>query len=229
MAVKFWWPSAMADQVVLMQNFSAKIASYATVLGMTAPQVTAAQGLCAAFINAFNATEQSRATMIAMTQWRDSIFTGQPAGGDAPMPPVFPVVETFDYKFGVVTEFFKLRDRITVSPGYTNAIGEDLGIVGATIVPAAPDTVTPNLKTTTTAGYMVNISGSMQGADALRLEYAPNGGDFAPVAFLTNTPGSFQITPANPNQPESGVIRAVYIKKNAEYGNYSANYPVTVS
>jgi hypothetical protein len=110
------------DQVVLMQNFYAKIGSYATVLGMTTSQVTAAQALCATFINAFNATEQSRATMIA-----------------------------------------------------------------------------------------------------------PNGGDFAPVAFLTNTPGSFQITPANPNQPESGVIRAVYIKKNAEYGNYSANYPVTVS
>ncbi len=69
----------------------------------------------------------------------------------------------------------------------------------------------------------------MQGFDAMRVEYAPKGGNFAPVAFLTNTPGGFSITPAVANQPETGHIRAIYIKKNAEYGNYSADYPVTLA
>jgi hypothetical protein len=65
--------------------------------------------------------------------------------------------------------------------------------------------------------------------DALRVEYAPKGGNFSTVAFLTTTPGGFQITPGTPGQPEKGHIRAVYIKKNEVYGNYSADYPVTVS
>ena len=69
----------------------------------------------------------------------------------------------------------------------------------------------------------------MQGMDALRVEYAPNDGQFTNVAFLTNTPGGFQITPQTPGQPEAGRIRCVYIKRNAEFGNYSADYPVTVS
>jgi len=219
----------MPAQVVLVQNFSVKIANYATVLGMSPAQLDTAEALCSNFVSAFNVVEQCKATMIAMTKWRDEVFNGEPAGGTAQAAPVFPVVPANAYTLGTVTEFFRLRDRIVASAGYTQAIGEDLGIVGATIVPVAPDTVTPNLKTATMANYWVNISGSMQGADALRVEYARNGGDFAPIAFLTNTPGSFQITPAQPNQPESGVIRAVYIKKNSEYGNYSANYPVTVS
>lgn len=229
MAVKFWWPSAMPDQVVLMQNFSVKIANYATVLGMSPAQIDAAETLCSTFIKAFNVVDQCKATMIAMTKWRDEIFYGEPAGGTAPAAPVFPVVPANANTLGTVTEFFRLRDRIVASTGYTQAIGEDLGIVGATIIPPAPDTVTPDLKATTTGNYRVQISGSMQGADALRVEYAPSGGNFATIAFLTNTPGTFQITPAEPNQPETGTIRAVYIKKNAEYGNYSANYPVTVS
>ena len=78
-------------------------------------------------------------------------------------------------------------------------------------------------------GNTVNIAGSMQGMDALRVEYQPVGGKFATVAFLTKTPGGFQITPTNPNQPENGFIRAVFIKKNEEYGSFSPNYPVTIS
>ena len=115
------------------------------------------------------------------------------------------------------------------SPGYTEAIGEDLGIVG-TEQPNRPSIdYTPELKTTTSTGYQINLSGSMQGMDALRVEYAPKGGNFTTVAFLTNTPGGFQITPATPGQPEKGHVRAVFIKKNEQYGNYSADYPVTVS
>lgn len=229
MAKKVWWPSSMADQATLMQNFLTKIPNYGAVLGMTPAQVTSAQELCQAFIGAYNSTEQCRMTMLALTQWRDNIFYGEPSGTNAPQAPAFPVIGATDYLLGVVKQFSLVRDRILAAPGYTTDIGEDLGLYGATIIPPAPETVIPSLKATTTAGYMVNISGSMQGADAMRVEYAPDGGNFAPVAFLTNTPGGFQITPAVPNKPESGQIRAVYIKKNAEYGNYSANYPITVS
>ena len=45
----------------------------------------------------------------------------------------------------------------------------------------------------------------------------------------TKTPGGFTITPATPGAAEAGHIRGVFIKKNEEYGNYSADYPVTVS
>ncbi len=229
MAKRFWWPGAMPDQLVLIQNFNGKIASYATVLSLSTAQVTAAQELCAAFVDAYNIAEQCKTTMQSMTKWREMIMYGTPTGTLAPAAPVFPVAPTKTHTRGVVDQFFQLRDQIVASPGYTVSIGEDLGIVGAEVPPRPPQDVTPALKAVPAAGYWVNLRGSMQGMDALRVEYAPKGGAFKTVAFLTNTPGGFQITPLAAGQPETGHIRAVFIKKDAEFGNYSADYPVTLS
>lgn len=230
MARKFWWPGSMPEQVVLVQNFQTKIGSYATALGLTAGDVTAAQGLCDAIVGAYTLVETSRLTMQAATQWRDAVFTGEPVGSNAPAPPVFPVGGAPAYKLGSVRSFFALRDRIVASPGYTQAIGEDLGIVGAEASRPAPGSVVPELKATTSTGYWVSLSGSMQGMDALKVEYSRDGGNnFQTVAFLTNTPGGFQVTPVDPTKPEKGFIRAVYIKRNEEVGQFSPNYPVTVS
>jgi hypothetical protein len=141
---------------------------------------------------------------------------------------VFPLIGVVAFTRGAVTQFMELRDLIVASPGYTLAIGEDLGIVGPE-VPAPEGVIAPDLKATVSPGYTVNLSGSMQGMSGMRIEYSRSGGQFAPVAFFTNTPGSFQITPAAPGQPETGNVRAVYIKKNAEFGSFSPNYPVTLS
>lgn len=229
MPKKFWWAGSLSDQVSQMQNFVTKINGYAAVLGLTPAEISTMQNLGTVFIGAYNFAEGCRASMQAATQWRDMVFYGEPTGTDAPEPPVFPVGVTTDRTRGVVTQFFAARDRILASPGYTLAIGEDLGIVGAEIAPRPPSEVTPALKASVTMGNTVNLTGSMQGMDGLRVEYAPKGGTFTTIAFLTNTPGGFQITPTNPNQPETGMIRAVFIKKNAELGNFSPNYTVTVS
>lgn len=229
MARKYWYPGAMPDQLVMYQNFHGKIPLYAAQLRITPEEITAAQALCDAFVDAYNTVEQCKTTMQSMTKWRDMILYGTPTGTPSPAAPVFPVAPTKAYTRGVVDKFFFLRDQIVAAPGYTVSIGEDLGIVGAEITPRQPQDVKPSLKAVPAAGYWVNLSGSMQGMDALRVEYAPKGGTFKTVAFLTNTPGGFQITPSAPNQPESGHIRAVFIKKNTEFGNFSADYPVTLS
>lgn len=229
MAKNFWWPSAMPAQLILIQNFVKKIGGYAGVLNLSGAQISAAEALCNAFIAAFSSTEQAHQTMVAMTAWRDEVFFGEPEGNPAPAAPVFSAAATADYTLGVVKQFFALRDLIVASPGYTETIGEDLGIVGNEITPRPAEDVTPQLKAVTSTGYTVNISGSMQGMDAMRVEYAPKGGQFRTVAFLTNTPGGFSISPTTPGQPESGHIRAIYIKRNAEFGNFSADYPVTLS
>jgi len=142
---------------------------------------------------------------------------------------MFPVGGAPAYKVGSVKLFFALRDRIVAAAGYTQAIGEDLGIIGSESTARPASEVTPELKPTVSMGNFVNLAGSMQGMDALRVEYRTGTGAFTTVAFLTKTPGGFQITPTTPNQPEIGFLRAVFIKKNEEYGNSSPTYQVTVS
>lgn len=230
MARKPYWPGSMADQMLLVQNFLTKIPGYGTVLGLTPAQVTAAEALCEAFIGAVQATDLSKTSMQAMTQWRDEILNGDPDSSATPQAPVFAVVGPVTYPTGVVKRFARLRDQIVAAPGYTQAIGEDLGIVGAETSRPAPGSIVPELRAETSTGYWVNLSGSMQGMDALKVEYSRDGGaNFTTVTFLTNTPGGFQITPQNPNLPEKGMVRAIFVKRNEEIGQYSANYPVTVS
>ena len=229
MARKFYWPTSIAEQLILMANFLVKIPVYGATVGLTPAQVTAAEALCEAFIGAVQSTEQSKTTMQAMTQWRDGILYGEESSSATPQAPVFPVVGATLYPEGVVKRFMKLRDQIVAAPGFTTAIGEDLGVIGAETSKPAPESVIPVLKAETSTGYWVNLAGSMQGMDALKVEYSRNGSDFTTVAFLTNTPQGIQITPQTPNQPEKGFIRAKFIKKSEEVGQYSANYPVTLS
>jgi len=147
----------MPAQLVLIQNFLAKIAGYLDVLPLTEAQVTDAQNLCNAFVSAFNGTEQCRQTMVALTAWRDEIFTGEPIGATAPAAPIFAATPTGTFTLGIVKQIFALRELIVASPGYTEAIGEDLGIVG-TQQPNKPESdVTPQLKTATSLGYQINF------------------------------------------------------------------------
>lgn len=225
----YWWPGGMAAQLLLIQNFLAKIAGYQATLGLTIPQVAAITAVCEAFIGAFNATQQSKQTMKAMSQWRRTVFYGEPVGDEAPQAPVFPTVGVVTYTRGVIAEFKDFRDMIVALPNYTEQIGEDLGIVGTEINPIGPTEAQPVFKSVTANGYTVNLVGSMQGFDGMRVEYRRKGGDWENAAFLTNTPAGFQVTPAVPGGAEAGHVRAVFIKKNEDYGLWSPDYPVTVS
>lgn len=229
MARKFWWPSTMADQVALLNNFSAKIGNYVTVLGWTAAQLTVAEALCAQMVSAFNYADASRATMQSVTQWRDLVFYGEPAGSSAMPIPEFTAVPDRTFVRGCVQQFTRLRDQIVANDNYTTAIGEDLGLLGPEITPPSPESVSPNLKITVTEGDSVTVAGSMKGMNAMKMVYTPKGGEPREVAFITSTPAGFTITKADPDKPENGELRAVFYKKNVPFGNPSPIYPITLS
>ncbi len=131
---------------------------------------------------------------------------------------------------GVFDEFREFVDLIKASPGYTPAIGADLMIVGTAVTPPTPGSTAPDLKVTTAPGYTVDLAGSMQSMDAIRVEYKRSGSaGWAIAAFLTKLPGEFNITPNTPGAPETGNIRAIFIEKNADFGTYSPEYRLTLS
>ncbi len=226
-----WFPKRMADQLVMFQNVAKKIADYTSVLPLTAAQETRIVLICDIFIAAYNHVTQSRATMESLTDWRDDIFNGSPAGDVAPAAPAFStVVMPVGSFIGIFDEFREFRELIVASPGYTVAIGEDLMIVAAETESRSEADTAPDLEVTTSTGYKVALAGSMQGMDAMRIEYKKKGAaGWSIAAFVTKLPAEFTITPATPGEPESGHIRAIFIKKNEEFGNFSPDYPVTVA
>lgn len=231
---KDWLPSRLADQATMFANIDNKIAGYKTILGLTQAQVDDIQLICEAFTGAYNYGEQCRAATVATLKWRDDIIKGTPTGAVAPAPPVFPIANMPNMpKIGSLTLFRELRDIILASPGYTEAIGEDLMIVapGGGNGPSGPTgEVIPDLKCIVGPGYEITISGAMHGMDAMRIEWEANGGSsWALVGFLTRTPGTVIISPPTPGQPVAGRIRARYIHNNVPVNDYSPEYAVTVS
>lgn len=231
MARRYWLRGSLAEQAAMFQNIKGKIAGYTAVLPLTAAQETRIILICNIFIACYDYVEAMRATTSSLIEWRDGIFTGVPTGTAAPAAPAYSAVSMPVGAFrGIITEFKDLREFIVASPGYTEAIGEDLMIVGEEITTPSAPTVQPSLNVTTAPGYIVNIAGSMQGYDAMRIEYQRAGSTAWNIAaFATKMPANFTVSPAAGGQPENGRIRAIFVQKNADFGNYSPEYPVTVS
>ncbi len=229
MARSFWWPGTLSAQVLLVQNFSAKIGGYVSTLAWTPAQQSAATALCSSIVSAIEVTNQCRTAMLAATNWREIVLYGQPKGSPGGQPPVFPVIVGGDYDRGLVHSFFEIRDQIVANNAYTLAMGEDLGIVGAESASRGPAETTPELKTVSTSANHVTINGSMKGMPVMRVEYAPKSQTYSSVAIVTNLPATFAVPKANPDTPELGTIRTIFVKKNADFGNYSPNYDVTLA
>lgn len=225
----FWWPSTLAAQILLLQNFMAKIGGYKDALGLTTAQVEAAEALAKAIISAIDVANQCRAAMQAVTNWREIVLYGEPKGSEGPKAPVFPVIDGSAYTCGLVDQFFELRDQIVANKGYTVAMGEDLGFIGPETGGLVPSLTAPELKTVSTSKNFVTITGSMEGMPVMRVEYAPKGETYGSVAIVTNLPATFEVPMTNPDVPELGTIRTIFVKKNADFGNYSPNYDVTLA
>ena len=120
--------------------------------------------------------------------------------------------------------------RVREAPAYTEETGGLLGIIPIETEGLTEVDTQPSLKVAVEPGYNVKVAGVMMGMDALRIDYQRKGSDaWQLAAFLTKLPGEFAISPATPGQPEQGRIRAVYIKASEQFGQFSPEYPVTVS
>jgi hypothetical protein len=228
-----WFPKTKPKQLIMFTNVKAKIGGYQATLPLTAAKVDRIMLICETFIAVCNYVEQTRATLKNLTEWQNLIFTaeGGTPGAVAPKAPTFNTVTLPDDAFvGIFAEFRRLRDDIVNADNYTHGIGEDLMIVAPEGEDLNLNELQASARLTALAGYKVRAEGSLQGMDAIRFDYQRKGASaWTPVAFLTKLPAEFTIAPHAPGEPETGVIRVVLLKENTEVGQFSPQYPITVS
>lgn len=231
MARAAWFPRTLDGQQNMFMNVKDKIGAYEVPFGMTPAQVAAIVAICEKCLYILEYVRESKSTMNALTEWRDIIFEGDPVGGAAPKAPDFTAfVDPTGLSIGMFDQFRKDIDLVKRLPGYTEAAGEDLGIVGTETVTEPLAEMKPGLSFTTSAGYEVAVKGKMQRMDAIRLEFRLNGtSEWVQVAFLTGTPATFTIPPMDGGKPETGDIRGRYIKKNQPVGEYSDLATITIA
>ncbi|MDP1589076.1 MAG: hypothetical protein Q8M07_15100 [Prosthecobacter sp.] len=129
-----YYPSRIGDQVNWLDNYAVKLPIHGATLGVIAADITASVN-DAKYANYVLGTWLSavRNFSPSTTDAVDDVLTG--AGTVAIVLPTFtapalPAGVTATLP-GVLTRIFALIAKMKLSPGYTEAIGTDLGIVGS--------------------------------------------------------------------------------------------------
>lgn len=227
---KYYYPKKLTNLFPFLQNLCAKAPNYLVQLGITGPQLSFINLMCAMCekLNDFHNRAQKFAE--DWTSLRQACLVSAATGG-APAWPVWtgPASAPVGLEAGCAV---KLRAIIALwkkTPGYTAAIGEDLGIEGVEVSETTvnPETVQPELNVNVVAGQPQLSTPDLLGFDALEVE-VNRGAGFAMLNAITDSP----ITDNHPlpaaGESDVWTYRGVLRKGNVRVGQWSLNVPVPV-
>ena len=129
-----FYPNREGDQTAFFNNIQSKISSYFTVLDMSAARQTKTQLVLSWLIWTWQTyLPARRQDAPAATAWRNALAIGaNDASTDAAPPtPAALTPPAGTPFFGMLTWLFEEIARWKKAEGYTDTIGQDLGIIGA--------------------------------------------------------------------------------------------------
>ncbi len=214
-----------AGFVSQVENFNQKLPSYATLLGITAPEVTASLDDATFMSYVFISVGQSKTYGQGWVAYKDLARDGGVGSlAVTPVPVAGPGAITV-VEPGIEERFRLLAKRIKGSPNYTKAIGEDLGIEVAQSTTEATTTV---LKVKLEGDYPV-ISFTKSKAAGIRL-YSKRGSEAAFSFLATDTQSPYVDNRPNlvPGTPEKREYYAFLFDDDAVIGVQSATISITV-
>ena len=231
MARQTWWPFKLPDQRALMANCGLKIATHQAALGLTGLQVTTIQNICATYLAVYDWIEATRDTAKSASEWRDDYFYGEPGA-----PPTEPMFQSYTApgtpaNRGLGNDVKALRDLIVNLPGFTVAIGEDLGFLGEEINPIAPPTVQPTIQVFAAANnhhFSIVVSGRAE-ATQWDVYIRRKGGNWEKHSSYTGKSADVDVSLATPGDAEQIEVYVQLRKNNADYGQPSQTATVTLN
>ena len=224
MAKSSYLPRTDKDRVVWLNNFSSKFAQVATGLGFVAADVTSVNNDAAMFSYLINQVEVYTTAKEQRVDYKNLIKEGPlgTPGGPLPVAPAAGTVPTVVLP-GIFARISQLVPRIKNSTTYTDAIGKDLGIIGAqqTFDPAL---MKPVLKLAMMGGQ-VEVQWIKSEADALRIE--TDKGNGWQLLAIDTVPHYTDTTPIT--APAVWRYRAMYQIADELVGQWSDVSSITVS
>jgi hypothetical protein len=222
-------PNGEIELIPWLINFSAKLPNYAVTLGLDPADVTQTQAEIAYLVYMLNVrVPATRQTLAATLEFKNLIKEGDAA---APLPATLPgTVAPPAYPAavppGVLTRLRKLIQNIKSRPGYTQPIGEDLGIIsgGGSSGPEAPKLT---LASATAGG--VTLNWNKGGWSGVKIQSRSNGGGWTDLAVDLFSPYVDTRPLATPGQAESREYRACYLDGDTTLPTWSQVLEVTVT
>lgn len=222
-------PNIEAELVPWLTNFSPKLSNYANTLGLTPAEVTATQtdiGYVTYLVNVRLPAE--RQTLAATVEFKNFIKEGD---ASAPLPATLPgTIAPPPYPTpvqpGALIRLRKLVQNIKSRPGYTDTIGQDLGIIVAD-GSSAPEV--PSLVLVSTLAEGVTIGWNKAGWTGVRMQGRTNGAGWVDLGVDLFSPFVDTRPLAVPGQPEKREYRASYLDGDIVLGTFSQIIEMTVA
>jgi len=222
-------PDSDTGKGAFLTNFDNKIGGYATTFGITPAELTSIHDDAVMFNYMLQMQEAYKTFKQDVTAYKNLLRDG-PGGGTMGAVPVAPTlaVPPTSVRKDIFRRFGSYVTRIKGYGAYTEAIGEDLGIVGDEQT-VDISKLKPELKSEIVAGHPV-IKWTKGHADALDIFVDRNDG--AGFVFLaTDSHPDYTDTTPLPQGVESAVweYQAIYKINDEQVGKYSESIKVTVS
>jgi hypothetical protein len=214
-------PVADAEVAMWIVHLASKIDTHAPVLAITQADIKTLKTDAAAVDWVSKALPAIRASAQQFTSFKDNLLDGQ-AGAAALVIPVLLTLPAAPAAVpaGVVSRTRALVQRIKKSPGYTEAIGKDLGIIGATETnDAAPK---PTFKAVVQPSFGVRLDWVKGKHSGVTIQCKRAGDtDWVTLGRDNYSPYVDERPPVTPGASESRQYRMRYLDKDEEVGEWS--------
>jgi hypothetical protein len=227
-----YFPYRIGDQIVWLTNFYTKLPGYEETLGLGSATVTACVASCKFLVYVLQLWLSAVRTFgLAATNTADTLAHG--TGPDAIELPTFtapaPPTGVVPVPPGVLTpRLFDLVQQIKVASGYTEAIGLDLGVVGADPVGSTAPDFTAEAKSTPT-GPQVTLDFTKHGHTGVYIESMRGTTDWEFLATDTFAPYLDTRALLTAGVPEVRQYRMCYWDKGEPTNNWSGAISITVA
>ena len=235
MSAQRYYPSRSSDQIPWLANFAAKLPGYETPLSLPPAHVDACVASCKFLIYVLETwLTEVRNFGPAATSAVDLLVSG--SGPDAVALPTFtaPALPTgvASVPPGALNRLFALVQIIKNSTGYTDAIGQDLGIIApAANTPAGTTQAAPSVKLDLVQGaanQAVKIGFVKNGHTGVWIESQRGTGAMEFLAIDTEVPYLDDRLLLVAGTPEVRKYRLRYWDKGIATGDWSATATITV-
>jgi len=224
MAKNFYLPGGDKERSIWLNNFAAKFAANATILGFTAADVTSVNNDAAAFAYAVNQIENLTAAKERRVEYKNLLRNGPVSTVPLPAPPA-PNTGTAPTPVppGAFFRNSQWVQRIKNSPAYTNDMGKDFGIIGGEDTGLNEQEMKPILKLVR-KGRDIEVQWKKGGADSLHIETDKGAGwQFLAVDSVPHYTDTTPVTAA-----ATWKYRAMYIVNDELVGQWSDVGSITV-
>ncbi len=225
MAKDYFLPRTDKDRAVWLTNFANKFATLAAGMGFLPADITSVNNDATMFTYLINQVETFTTAKEQRVNYKNLIKNG-PLGSPGGVLPVIPTVPAAPAVVtpGIFPRISQLVQRIKNNATYTEAMGHDMGIIGAEQTSLRVE-MKPVLKLVMKGGQ-VEVQWTKGDADALMIESDKGSGSwqFLAIDTVPHYPDTTTIS-----APSLWKYRAMYMVNDERVGQWSDVASITVS